>query len=739
MNHTPNISNIPSIRLEVHKEWERLYNCAWELHKGNIKKASHLLNPSAYPDFVSYVDEAFDEKIYQWDTLFMMLFNQFAYHEFPTLQSMDNFYYNQYDYGAAQSKFVSKEMDGFISRMINEDDGKPWPASYAESTHLDSVNPPLFGWAEWEQYMVHGDISRFTTSIQRTAPNIGDTLGEKLDDCTPFAQLEKTVLERLDAYFQFIWRNRMNDNGLLRSSGQANGMDNTPAHWLSPANQTWVCINIQMYQFAGYILKIAYAAGHASIAARYEKIIAEFGPNIMNLLWCPKTNFYHNLDHRPDSGEQFLKDSHGDLIYTPVGFWALAAGLLSKEQAKEMVKRYAHNSEMLFRPGGLASLAYQNKDFEPGGGYWLGAFWAPTSYMYIRGLKHMGFGNWAFMEAVRHAGTLSRVLEKGAYDRNGELLHTLWENYSTEWDLPGMTEHKPPMPSRADFVGWTGALAVGTLIQDIIGITLNAPQNSVHWSLRLTEEHGIDKLWMAGNVFSMYAKSRLTATSPAVVTVDALAPFTLHITNGDSHQSFDVQSGKNIFNIGGVHSGEGAYLVGSINNLGDADVAALIKQSSSHVLFGSTANPHINDGLCNQKGKNINKDIFNVNTIGYRNAALRQSRSLSALLSENVLEYIKTGAKDGFMAMAAANDTLKTIRLVIGVANAAATIYAELSDAAACPFMRSVVSEGGEKEFVAEISFRASSDDDNYILIKYVIDDVKCGAEGYVTLKALIL
>ena len=113
-NYEIDMERIPQVHFAEHKNWEYLYQTAWDSHKSNIREVSKGLNPELTTDEKQsyYVDEAFDDRIFQWDTLFMMLFDKYGLHEFPTLNSMDNFYYHQYD--------TEDESDGFISRMISD-------------------------------------------------------------------------------------------------------------------------------------------------------------------------------------------------------------------------------------------------------------------------------------------------------------------------------------------------------------------------------------------------------------------------------------------------------------------------------------------------------------------------------------------------------------------------------------------------------------------------------------------
>ena len=101
-----------------------------ESHKSNIRKAKSVLNPEE----PYYVDEAFSDMIFVWDTLLMMMFDKYGIHQFPTLQAMDNFYYCQVDNPGQPD-------DGFIAREISEITGEnaDYNGGY-DDPH--SVNPP---------------------------------------------------------------------------------------------------------------------------------------------------------------------------------------------------------------------------------------------------------------------------------------------------------------------------------------------------------------------------------------------------------------------------------------------------------------------------------------------------------------------------------------------------------------------------------------------------------------------
>jgi hypothetical protein len=124
----PDPSELPGIILEDHREWVDLYWVAWEIARAKIQTGT------PENEFVeAYMDEGFSKNIYQWDTIFMTLFGRYSNGEFPSIVSLENFYRKQHD-------------NGYICREIRESDG----TDFIYRTLNDTVNPPLFAWAEWQ-------------------------------------------------------------------------------------------------------------------------------------------------------------------------------------------------------------------------------------------------------------------------------------------------------------------------------------------------------------------------------------------------------------------------------------------------------------------------------------------------------------------------------------------------------------------------------------------------------------
>lgn len=715
---------IPKVYLGEHKDWERLYDEAWQFHKNNIR--NNKSNITGISDY--WVDEAFDNNLYQWDTLFMMLFNKYGYQQFPTLPSMNNFYRGQFD---SNGTTEGDKQNGFISRIINETNGRP----QYKYDNTDAINPPLFGWAEWEQYLFHNDKSRFTqpltsyisSSIQNVPSNV-------------VSPTTKTVLQRMIDYFEFIKRNRTYTNGvgkdLFYSAGQANGLDNTPNQDWGTKREVYNDISIQMVQYADSISKIATEVGDTANAHKYAEERDRIRALIDSTLWDETDGFYYNYDRTKGALTK---------IKTPTGLWAMTAGVASKKQAEKLVHSML-NSEEMFRPNGLSTVAYNYSSFKPTGGYWNGAVWAPTSYQALDGLKKYGYEDLAFQMAIQHINAFSEVYKKGAYDRNGNFLHTLWENYSSEYTLPGSTEYSDNEPSRKDFVGWTGAIPITALIEHILGIDVNAPKNTINWTIRLLEEHGMDGLVFGNpanqsdNIVSLRAAARKSGTSGTTITVNAQKPFKLKVNMNDVIKTFDVKAGAQTFTVDGI-DGNTPFLSAAKQELDNQqDRIDSIIQSKDFVLFSDKTDNTVVDGIKNRYGKSKEERlIYNVNTIGHRNATLKPAIQMeNSIDGVQLFEMAKSGVNEGFMAMAPADNRLQTLRLVLGVKNAKATMTASLSDSSQ-PDMNMQL-RGGDKEveYVIDVPYRAGSKDKN-ILIKYVIAENEPDKKGVITLKGISL
>ncbi|MBT8253724.1 MAG: hypothetical protein KJN68_07115, partial [Bacteroidia bacterium] len=153
---------------------QRMYDKALEITKEKIRggdKELFFKKP--------FIDAAFSENIFLWDTCFMCCFAKYHTDELPVYQALDNFYSRM-------------EKDGYICREYRADGRPLW-----SKTHPVSINPPLLAFAELEIYSVTKDLRRLKDVYPTLKKNFefhintymleddlfyGDTLGMGMDN-----------------------------------------------------------------------------------------------------------------------------------------------------------------------------------------------------------------------------------------------------------------------------------------------------------------------------------------------------------------------------------------------------------------------------------------------------------------------------------------------------------------------------------------------------------------------------
>ena len=178
-------AQLPSPIYDDDPQWVETYWKAWELAFKNFHE------PVLGSGFVSqFIDAAFNQSIFLWDSSFMTMFTNLASPLVPGISTVDNFYAKQQDdgeisreivrdTGRAYPEWVNHECKSLLSRIgwvdVELSDQKvtkwvshPWSVKYnGRATPspnpiltLDALNHPIVAWAELESYRVTGDQSR---------------------------------------------------------------------------------------------------------------------------------------------------------------------------------------------------------------------------------------------------------------------------------------------------------------------------------------------------------------------------------------------------------------------------------------------------------------------------------------------------------------------------------------------------------------------------------------------------
>lgn len=483
---------VPEPILENEPLLIELYYAAWEMAWNKITRGT---SQNGFVNF--YMDEGFNELIYQWDTNFMAGFGIYASNLFPAIQSLDNFYSKQRE-------------DGYIQRVYWESNGQP-----ASIPTIDEpmINPPLFAWIEWRYYQITGDKSRL-----------------------------KNVLPNLTKYYDWI-NNNLRDSlgqGLYYTTQLGSGMDNIPRPNVGKAG--WIDFSAQMALAAKMIVNIASFVGDNKTVLKFTDEYSRITKLINQLCWDEDSQFYYDL--RQDK-------KLSDVMHIG-GFWTLLSETATRDRAEALFKHLA-NPDEFWRPHMIPTLAANQPMYDSSGHYWLGGVWAPTNYMVIKGLENYGQHELADQIVENHLYKMAEIyfdfepsVDKIAFEeRYADGYRTIWECYSPEYTEPA-TRWDDTFYSRQDFVGWSGLGPIAMLIENVIGIELNVPQNKITWRIDRSDKHGIKNLnYLDGKVSLLVEPS----DSHLAFNVTSTHKFDLLIVYKGKSTLREIYVGSNLFII----------------------------------------------------------------------------------------------------------------------------------------------------------------------------------------------
>ncbi len=474
---------LPEPVLQNNEKYVELYYAAWQMAWNKIQQGT---TENGFEPL--YMDEGFNELIYQWDLCFITSFAIYGRNVFPVMPSLDNFYNKQ-------------RKDGYIQRVYWETNGK-----IANEPTVDEpmVNPPLFAWVEWRYYQISGDSSRFTK-----------------------------VLPVLTKYFEWIEKNCRTEKGkdLFYITQLGSGMDNTPRK--NVGKSAWIDYSSQQALAALYISKIAKVQNNTKTQEVYSKKHTEIKTQINNLLWNNNTKFYYDLTE---------SDTLSSTMHIGA-FWTLLSEVCPNENLSYMTS-HLKNPDEFWRPHLVPTLAANQPKFDEKGHYWLGSVWAPTNYMVIKGLMVNNEFALADSIAFNHLKNISDIYfnfkpetEKIAFnERFNDNYKTLWECYSSEINEPA-TRWDNTFYSRQDFVGWTGLAPISLLIENILGFDIVGKDNLINWNIKRTDKHGIKNIQLGNQKVTLICE---IINSKPRISIKCEEPFKLKITIKDKDYFYDI-------------------------------------------------------------------------------------------------------------------------------------------------------------------------------------------------------
>ena len=369
--------------------------CYW--HAWRLAFA-HAKSPTPDNGFVSsYVDAAFNDCIFMWDSAFITLFARYARRAFDFIPALDNFY-------------VKQRPDGFICREIRASDGGDQFARHDPS----STGPNLLPWAELSCFSATGDRERLSQ-----------------------------VFVPLLCFYRWFRHNRSWPDGSYFASGWGSGMDNQPRleqqhrdqRRFSHGFQSWVDTCFQALMAAETLLHIAELIGSNLDLSDVADEHLRLGTFVNQSLWREADGFYADR----------FRDGRVSEVKTIGAYWGLLTRAVPDDRADRMCA-LLEDPRTFGRPHPVPSLSADHPEYSPTGGYWCGGAWPPTTYMVLEGLSARRKLALAHRLARAHLSSVARVWQSTG---------TLWENYAPELDAPG----EPSRPDFVGWAG-LGPIAV---------------------------------------------------------------------------------------------------------------------------------------------------------------------------------------------------------------------------------------------------------------------------------------
>ncbi len=500
---------LPSPIFDENPLYIDMYWKTWELAFKNFHE------PKEGSGFVSqFIDAAFNANIFLWDTAIMTMFLNTANSLTPGIASLDNFYIKQYS-------------SGEICREINRSTGhdfEPW---------RNTENLPLFSRWGFDEYFNQYKSDVVYKGREIPTPNPKLTLDALNHPILAWAELEsykwtgdKVRLELvrlpLIKYYEALKKYIRQGNGLYITDWAS--MDNSPRTPCLERGGTSVDISAEMVLFARNLSQLSFILGNDEDAKYFNDEADELAAIINAKMWDDEKKFYFDLT----IDEEFCP------IKTIGAFWTLVSKVATKENAKHLAEQL-NNPKTFRRLHPVPSLAADEEEFYPNGGYWSGAVWIAMNTMIIKGLEEYGYNDLAQEIALKHLDAMAQV-----YKRTG----TIWENYAADSFKEGVNTNGAAVAK--DMVGFSGVTPIIHFIEQAIGLKPNAPNNELLWKINSDKRSGCERFRFNGHIIDLLAEP---TDDTIKITVQSDGEFLLKVNRKGFEKSYNINIGNNNFSF----------------------------------------------------------------------------------------------------------------------------------------------------------------------------------------------
>lgn len=376
-----------------------------------------------------FIDAAFSQNIFLWDTCFMACFSKYHLDTLPVYQALDNFY-------------DRADGDGYICREYRQDGRPVW-----RKDHPVSINPPLLAFAELEIYSVTKNAERLKKVYPVLKKNFEFHVASyQMDDKLFYADqlgMGMDNIPRAPRDWKAETGSGLTEDQLWAQIGALNlpfekQIDRFAEEYSETVTGVWnkqgrfIDFSAQMAMYAVQLKEIAKLTGNDVDIKGFDSFHSSLKEAINAKCWSEEDGFYYDLGF----GKQIPRRHIG-------AYWTLLGDVVPRARLERFLEKLLDPNEF-FRTMPLPALSASDPEYKGWGEYWLGGVWAPTTYMVLKGLSAVGKKDLADRLARITYYNVAQVFEATG---------TFWENYSPDLVSFGM-------PARKDFCGWTALIPI---------------------------------------------------------------------------------------------------------------------------------------------------------------------------------------------------------------------------------------------------------------------------------------
>jgi Trehalase len=418
-----------------------------------------------------------------WDSFCQMYYAKYGHQVYPFITQFDNAYARQHE-------------NGFICQESDNDNFEVYACHPA-------LCPFLIGRAEWNYYLVSGDLDR----------------------------LRRVFTPLVKNYEWFMTYMRRESDGIYGfvTPGTRDTCGTDTFDFAFPATALRAVETLAMARIAAVI-------GRPDMASFFTNEHRRLGDYINEHFWDSEHHLYNDRcdpNHLwppfrdPELAGEFVTEVKEGLLYKPSWtFVPLLAEIAPPERVQALV-RLGQDPNGFNRPDGIG---HDSVDSTPQG-YLTdnesgpGSIWPPIPQIVQEGFQAAGEWSVARVDAEKYFKAVVDAYIKGK---------TIRESLdSTTTEFRGQPQ----------FVGWGGVAPIGTFIEYVLGIDVNTPEKTIVWHLQRTERHGLQHLKVGDFYVDLLCDKRSAADATCRLTVTSEGAFTLQTVVGEEVVHHRIQKG----------------------------------------------------------------------------------------------------------------------------------------------------------------------------------------------------